>query len=82
MLQVLGTAILISLPSLSLAPTTGLASAVPTIVQEDESKWKDRLPDQDRAAAEAGIGFEVPAFPEGLTWIGAVSYTHLRAHET
>ena len=71
MLQVLGTAILISLPSLSLAPATGLASAVPTIVQEDESKWKDRLPDQDRAAAEAGIGFEVPAFPEGLTWIGA-----------
>ena len=62
-----------SSPSLSLAPTTGLGSAVPTIVVEDESKWKDRLPDQDRAAAEAGIGFEVPAFPEGLTWIGAPS---------
>jgi len=73
MLQVLGTAILISLPSLSLAPASGLAFAMPAIVLEDESKWKDRLPDQDRTAVEAGIGFEVPAFPEGITWIGAPS---------
>ena len=65
MLQVLGTAILISLHSPS--PATGVrCQRSPTIVGEEESKWKDRLPDQDRAAAEAGIGFEAPAFPEGL----------------
>lgn len=74
MLQVLGTAILISLHSPSPAnPGDALITAsasMPTVGVEDESKWKDRLPDQDRAAAEAGIGFEAPAFPEGLTWIG------------
>jgi cytochrome c biogenesis protein CcmG/thiol:disulfide interchange protein DsbE len=70
MLQFLGTTILISLTSLFPASPAGMTTSASAVILEDESKWKDRLPNQDRAAAEAGIGFEAPAFPEDLTWIG------------
>jgi cytochrome c biogenesis protein CcmG, thiol:disulfide interchange protein DsbE len=81
MLQLLSTAILISLPSLSLAVPTAMAPSASMVELQDESSWKGRLPGPDRAAAEAGIGFEAPAFPEELTWIGrpaAVSMEKLR----
>lgn len=36
---------------------------------EDIRRWLDRLPDEDRAAADSGIGFAMPEFPNSLRWL-------------
>ena len=52
-----------------LAPSSFAASS------EDESRWKERLPDEDRAAVDAGVGYALPEFPEdSLTWLGRAPF--------
>ena len=46
------------------------STTVPLPGEMDE-KWAQRLPKDDRAAINAGIGFEAPEFSEDAEWIGA-----------
>lgn len=62
----LGAGVVFGTAAAIAAPAVPVASTVPA---DDEARWKDRLPDEDRAAIEAGVGFAAPDFAEGVTWI-------------
>ncbi|MFM2164818.1 MAG: hypothetical protein RL325_1255 [Planctomycetota bacterium] len=58
--------------SVAAAQDTGSKQSAPKKPQTekkreiDKSKWLDKLKPEDRAAAEYGIGYALPAIPEGL----------------
>jgi len=59
-------------PAIAARPTAPLlVPAVAPVVSgdEDESRWQDRLPAEDRAAVDAGVGFAAPDFSEDVQWI-------------
>ena len=49
-------------------------------VREDEDirRWLDRLPDEDRYAANAGIGFAVPELPASVEWHGKPPFKSMK----
>jgi thiol-disulfide isomerase/thioredoxin len=53
------------------AIATGLAAAPASVSSpgDDEDRWNDRLPAEDRSAIDAGIGYAAPDFAEDVQWI-------------
>lgn len=65
---VFGSAAAIAAPA-GIASPGATPASTPGAGADDEARWKDRLPDEDRAAIEAGVGFVAPDFADDVDWI-------------
>jgi thiol-disulfide isomerase/thioredoxin/peroxiredoxin len=55
------------MPAIAARPSTPFSIA--PMAGDDEDRWKDRLPTEDRAAIDAGVGYAAPDFAKDLQWI-------------
>ncbi len=55
------------MPAIAARPAEPFSIA--PVAGDDEDRWKDRLPTEDRAAIDAGVGYAAPDFAEDLQWI-------------